>query len=272
MSDAETTTYFVGTAGAGKSSLVAAYDRWAKQHGITTLTVNLDPGAESLPYKPDFDIRDRIKLSEVMEEHGLGPNGAQVAAADMIALNLTEIQEEMSAFRAQQVLVDTPGQLELFVFRHAGKHIVESLAPGQSAVAYLLDPFLAKTASGFASQLLLASTTLFRLQCPLVFLLSKADRVEPESLESIRNWAADPEALEDAVLREEPAMSRELAAHVTRLLATMGVENLLIPVSSVDGTGLDDFYSLVQGAIGQGEDATPEYDTFLGADEGEEAN
>ncbi|MCA1818930.1 MAG: ATP/GTP-binding protein, partial [Halobacteriales archaeon] len=72
MADVETTIYFAGTAGAGKSTLVAAYDRWAKQHGISTVVVNLDPGAEKLPYTPDVDIRDWVKIKEIMEEHGLG--------------------------------------------------------------------------------------------------------------------------------------------------------------------------------------------------------
>jgi hypothetical protein len=39
-----------------------------------------------------------------------------------------------------------------------------------------------------------------------------------------------------------------------------------VAVSSPDGTGLDDLYTLVQGAVGESEDATPEYDTFLGQD------
>ena len=43
---------------------------------------------------------------------------------------------------------------QLFVFRQSGKHIVETLNPGRSVVAYLLDPFLGRTATGFASQLL----------------------------------------------------------------------------------------------------------------------
>jgi len=263
VADVETTLYFAGTAGAGKSTLVAAYDRWAKQHGISTVLVNLDPGAEQLPYTPDVDIREWVKISELMEEHGLGPNGAQVAAADMIALNLGEIQEEIATFRADQVLVDTPGQIELFVFRASGKHIVESLNPGRSVVAYLMDPFLARTAQGFASQLLLGATTLFRFQEPMMFLLSKSDRVDPESLETIRGWAADPDSLESSVLSESPTMSREFAAQVTRLLGTLALENTLLPVSGTLGTGLDDLYTLAQGAVGQSEDVTPEYDTFL---------
>jgi len=269
VADVETTFYFVGTAGAGKSTLVAAYDRWAKQHGISTVIVNLDPGAEKLPYTPDVDIRDWVKISEIMEEHGLGPNGAQVAAADMIALNLGEVQEEIATFRADQVLIDTPGQIELFVFRSSGKHIVESLNPGRSVVCYLMDPFLARTAAGFASQLMLGATTLFRFQEPMLFLLSKADRVDAESLETIRGWANDAEALESSVLAESPTMSREFATQVTRLLDALKLEHIIVPVSSVQGTGLDELYTLAQGAVGQSEDITPEYDTFLppGAEE-----
>jgi GTPase SAR1 family protein len=266
MGDNQSSIYFVGTAGAGKSTMVAAYDRWAKQHGISTILVNLDPGAEKLPYTPDVDIRDWVKISEIMEENGLGPNGAQIAAADMIALNLEEVSKEMEAFRADQVLVDTPGQLELFVFRQSGKHIVSSLNPGRSVIAYLLDPFLARTASGFTSQLLLGATTMFRFQEPTLFLLSKADRIDPESIETIRDWAADPMALENDVMAESPSMTTEFAANVSRLLGGLGLERTLVAVSSVDGTGLDDLYTLFQGAVGESEDATPEYDTFLDKD------
>jgi GTPase SAR1 family protein len=269
MSTGETTVYFLGTAGAGKSSLVAAYDRWCKQHGLSTVLVNLDPGAEKLPYTPDVDIRDYVKLSEIMEEHGLGPNGAQVAAADMIALNLEEVQAELSGYRADQVLVDTPGQVELFLFRQSGKHIVSSLNPGRSVLACLIDPFLGRTASGFASQMMLGATILFRFQEPMLFLLSKADRIDPESLATIKAWAADPDALESDILGEEPGMDREMAAHVSRLLAVMGVGSHLVPTSSADGTGMDDVYAMLQSVVGQAEESTPEYDTFLAADEDE---
>lgn len=269
MAGNETTIYFVGTAGAGKSTLVAAYDRWAKQHAIGTVLVNMDPGAEKLPYTPDVDIRDWVRLDEIMEEHGLGPNGAQIAAADMIALNLEEVMEEMQALRGEQILIDTPGQIELFVFRQSGKHIVETLNPERSVIAYLMDPFLARTPTGFASQLMLGATTMFRFQQPMVYLLSKSDRIEPESLETILSWAADADALENDILAEEPNMSREFAAQITRLLDTLKLENVLVPTSSVTGAGLDDVYTLVQGAIGQSEDATPEYDTFLGPNEEE---
>src|SRR3990170_3264910 len=48
-----------------------------------------------------------------MEEHGLGPNGAQVLAADMLAMNARELAETMDTFRTNYFLIDTPGQAEL---------------------------------------------------------------------------------------------------------------------------------------------------------------
>ncbi len=267
MGEGEKTVYFVGTAGAGKSSLVGAYDRWCKRHGLGTTLVNLDPGAENLPYSPDVDIRDYIRLDEVMEEYSLGPNGAQVAAADMVAGNLDEVREELDAFRSEQVVIDTAGQLELFVFRQSGKHIVENLNPGNSVIAYLLDPVLARTPSGFSSQLLLAATTHFRLNEPLVHVLSKADLLPPLELDRVLSWSAEPMALENDVLGEDPSMSRELAANVTRLLESMEVSSTLSPVSALTEDGLDDIYGLIQAAIGGSEDQTPEYDTFLGPED-----
>ncbi len=267
MSESPLTVYFVGTAGAGKSTMVAAYDRWCKQHGLSTLTVNLDPGAEALPYQPDIDIRETIDLATVMEEHQLGPNGAQVAAADLIALQLGDLRDEIDAYRADMILIDTPGQIELFVFRMSGKVIMEGLNPERSVIAYHLDPYLARTASGFASQLMLAATTRFRFAQPLVHLLTKRDAIDDESLHTILQWGVDPMALEMDILAEEAGMDTELAANVSRLLDTMGLENTLIPVTAQDDGGIDDLYALIQATVGGSEDSTPEYDTFLGPGE-----
>ncbi len=267
MAENPVTVYFVGTAGAGKSTMVAAYDRWCKQHGLSTLIINLDPGAEKLPYQPDIDIRDTVDLATVMEEHDLGPNGAQVAAADLIALQLGDLRDEIDGYRADQILIDTPGQIELFVFRMSGKVIMDGLNPERSVLAYHLDPYLARTASGFASQLLLAATTRFRFSQPVVHLLTKQDAIDEESLETIMQWGMDPMALESDILGEEAGMDTELAANVSRLLDTMGLENTLVPVTALDDGGIDDLYTLIQATVGGSEDSTPEYDTFLGPEE-----
>lgn len=85
--------YFIGTAGSGKSTLAHNFNQWMKLRGLDTIIVNLDPGAENLPYEPDVDIRDWISLEDVMKTYELGPNGAQIACADMIALDITDIKK-----------------------------------------------------------------------------------------------------------------------------------------------------------------------------------
>ena len=166
--------YLIGTAGSGKSTLTNNFKQWMSLRGLDAVTVNLDPGAENLPYDPDVDIRDWISLKEIMDSYGLGPNGAQIACADMLALNTSDIQDSIESFKTDYVLMDTPGQLELFVFREAGKYIIEFLNPKRSVIGYLLDPALAKTASGYVSQLLLSMSTSFRLQKPNINILSKS--------------------------------------------------------------------------------------------------
>ena len=45
--------YFVGTAGSGKSTLVKAYKDWLDSTGTESITINLDPGVDMLPYDAD---------------------------------------------------------------------------------------------------------------------------------------------------------------------------------------------------------------------------
>ena len=117
--------YFTGTAGSGKSSLVRAYQEWLDNIGLESIIVNLDPGADYLPYDADVDIRDWVNLSEVMEDYSLGPNGAQIAAADLMAVNIKEWGPTVKEMGARFALVDTPGQMELFAFRQSSTAIIE---------------------------------------------------------------------------------------------------------------------------------------------------
>lgn len=77
------TVFFIGTAGSGKSSLVASLSTWMEDQGYDIGIVNLDPAAEYLPYVPDIDIRDRISARKIMKQYKLGPNASIIAAVDM---------------------------------------------------------------------------------------------------------------------------------------------------------------------------------------------
>ena len=246
--------YFIGTAGSGKSTLTYNFKRWMELRSLDAITVNLDPGAENLPYEPDVDIRDWISLKEVMDAYGLGPNGAQIACADMLALNTSDVKKSIESFKTDYVLMDTPGQLELFVFREAGKYIIKFLNPQRSIITYLLDHALAKTASGFVSQLLLSISTNFRLNQPQVNILSKADMLTKQELEQIEQWAEDTDGLYNAVLDEEASVYREMSEGILQLLQNFESHTNLIPTGKEDFYGIEDLYTTIQLQFEGGED------------------
>ena len=105
--------FTIGTAGSGKSLLTSAFSDWLKLKKQKVISVNLDPGVLSLPYTPDIDIREYVSLEEIMDKYELGPNGALIMAADLVADQIEKISKEIEELQSDIVLVDTSGQMEL---------------------------------------------------------------------------------------------------------------------------------------------------------------
>lgn len=245
--------YFIGTAGSGKSTLTGSLKRWTELKGLDAITVNLDPGAENLPYKPDVDIRDWISLAEIMDSYGLGPNGAQIACADMVAFNTPDIKESIDSFKTDYVLMDTPGQLELFVFRESGKYIINFLKPQRSIIAYLIDHALAKSASGFVSQLLLSLSTNFRLNHSQINILSKADILTENERKQVIRWSKNSDDLYNAVEKEEASIYREMSENILQMIQNFERHTILTPIGK-DLLGIEDLYTIIQLQFEGGED------------------
>jgi len=246
--------FVVGTAGCGKSTLTGAFQTWLSNQGYDAITVNLDPGADSLPYNPDVDVRDWIKLADIMKDYGLGPNGAQVAAADLLALNIKKVSEVVAKFVTDYVLIDTPGQLELFTFRQSSKVVVEELGNEAAVLAFLFDPSLAKSASGYVSSLMLAATVHFRLPVPMLPILSKSDMLSETELEKISLWSKDYYALFSALLDESIDAQTQISMEFLQALDSVGAGRPVVPVSSDTGAGIEDIYASVQQVLEGGED------------------
>ncbi|MDQ1372290.1 MAG: GTPase [Candidatus Thermoplasmatota archaeon] len=246
--------YFVGTAGCGKSTLTYAFQQWMQRQGYDAITVNLDPGVEALMYNPDVDVRDWVDLADVMKEYGLGPNGAQIAAADMMALNIKEISEVIAGFDTDYVLIDTPGQLELFTFRQSSKVIVEELGVEDSALAFLFDPSVARTPNGYVSSLMLAATVHFRLPVPMLLLMAKADVLKDAEKELIESWSRDSYSLLSSLMDESGDTQTSVSVEFLQALESIGAGRAVVQVSADTGEGLEDIYSSVQMSLRGGED------------------
>jgi len=253
------TVYFTGTAGAGKTTFVRAFADWMKSAGYDATILNLDPGAENPDLAPDVDIREWVQLADLQDEYGLGPNGAQVAAADMIALKIFEVKQAVAELKTDYLLVDTPGQIELFAFREASKAIVDALSGDRSVLAFLYDPALARTPIGFVSLLMLSATVEFRFRLPILNVLAKSDVLTPEQLAEISSWSDEPGEVYDALARDVATLDSQLSSQLLRAIEAMGPLAGLVPTSSKEATGMDTFYRACQRVFLGGEDLEPSH-------------
>ena len=246
--------FFVGTAGSGKSTLVGAYKQWLDDAGVDAIIVNMDPGADTLPYDPDIDIREWISLDEVMQEYSLGPNGAQIVAADLMAVNIKKMMEVLSTYRTDYVLVDTPGQLELFAFRESSNITVKAFGQQDSLLVYLSDPSLCRSPNGFISAMTLGALVQFRLQLPMINLLSKCDTLSDEDEQRMLDWYSVPDALYGDLLDSDSNPETVVGIELFKAMENTGVFGEIRSVSAQEYIGLEEIYAAWQLSFFGGED------------------
>ena len=131
--------FVLGTAGSGKSTFTAKFTRFLEYHREDVMAINLDPGSMILPYAANVDVREYIKVEEIMEEYGLGPNGGLMLAHDMMSGIVEDLSNDIEDFTPDVCIVDTPGQMELFAFRNIGAEIAQNLTDVEKGVIYIFD-------------------------------------------------------------------------------------------------------------------------------------
>jgi GTPase SAR1 family protein len=245
--------YLIGTAGSGKSYLTHTFNQWMELNSYSAVPVNLDPGAETLPYTPEIDIRDWLSLKQIMAEYSLGPNGAQIVCADLLALKIEDLKKELDSYECDYFIIDTPGQIELFAFRESSKQIVEKLG-GNALIGYLFDPLLAKTPTGFVSQVMLSATVQFRFAIPAVNLLSKCDLLSQEEIDRIKRWVEEPYQLLEEAIAQEPGIGKQLSIELFKVLEELSAYRTLTTISAETFLGMEDLYNAVQQVFYGGEE------------------
>jgi GTPase SAR1 family protein len=248
--------FIIGTAGSGKSLFTAAFSEWLKTSKQDVAVVNLDPGALKLPYSPDVDVRNYVDVGDLMEKYGLGPNGALILAADLIADEIGNIAEEIEAANADLVLVDTPGQMELFAFRASGPYIVNELTREPKVVVYLFDAVFSVNPLNYVSNMFLSAAVYNRFFQPQVHLLSKCDLLPEKEIESIADWATNPKALEDSIEQKLEGTKRLFSRNMMHAINQLGMKFLLMPVSAKTNQGLTNVNTILERILTGGEKYT----------------
>ncbi len=243
------TVFFVGTAGSGKTSLVHSFGEWLEKEGYDVALVNLDPAVDYLPYIADVDVRDIVSARKIARKYKLGPNASIIAAVDTIIVNADKIRELIFSLGATYVLIDTPGQMEIFAFRGSGPLLISRLSAERSAIVFVIDSVYARSPSGFVSSMLLSLSSQFKFNKPQVNVLNKVDLVDREIIEQIITWSEEPEELLNALSMELQNVSGKLelmlSEKITEVITAIGTVSRLVPVSARTGEGLDDLYRVL---------------------------
>jgi GTPase SAR1 family protein len=247
------TIFVSGTAGSGKSLLSSKlYDYYTK-NGAFVSVLNLDPAVEKIPYSPDIDVRDFVDTLSIMQQYDLGPNGAIVMATDLIASNVDQIKEQVNNVNPDYLIVDTPGQIELFAYRSSGRFLVENLTSEEKTNIFLFDGALITTPINFVSISLLATSIRLRLNLPTINVLTKTD-VIGQNLKNILHWSSSLSTLENAIADETDGETYTLTTNILRGLNLSGFAQGLIPISNVTGDGFVNLEGALSRILNLGEE------------------
>jgi hypothetical protein len=201
------------------------------------------------------DIRNYVDVGDLMEKYGLGPNGALILAADLIADEIENVTKDIEAANADLVIVDTPGQMELFAFRASGPYIVNELTKEPKALVYLFDAVFSANPSNYVSNMFLSAAVYNRFFQPQVHVLSKCDLLPKKEIEKIADWSANLNALEDAIEKLEGG-KRLFSRNMMRAISQLGLRFMLIPVSAKTNEGMNNFNTALERILTGGEKYT----------------
>lgn len=194
-----------GPPGSGKSTYcAAAAELLRRHHGRPCAIVNLDFANEAPPRggaggagggadasssssAVALDVSWLIRLEDVMEAHGLGPNGGLLFCMDHLEANADWLLDQLRplADAGHYLIFDTPGQAELYSCHEGLSRIVVRMQREldlQLASLHLVDSTLCASPFTFVAASLLSLQAMVRLELPHLNVLTKCDlRQELES-------------------------------------------------------------------------------------------
>ena len=244
--------FVTGTAGSGKSMLTSKILEYYQTNGVFASVLNLDPGVESLPYRPDVDVRDYVDIVQIMKKYDLGPNGSMIMANDLIATKIDDIQNEIHGVNPDYLIVDTPGQIELFAYRASGPFFIQNIDASEKTNIFLYDGAMIASPTNFISISLLATSIKLRLGLPTINVMTKTDLI-PDKIDQVLKWSSDPISLEE----ELKTLEGETYSFATDILRTLNIGEFagdLIPISNLTGEGMVNLQAALSRIINLGEE------------------
>jgi GTPase SAR1 family protein len=211
--------------------------------------INLDPAVTHLPYGANIDIRDTVNYKEVMKQYNLGPNGGILTSANLFATRFDQViallKTRHEAGNLNTVLVDTPGQIEIFTWSASGALVSEALATHfPTVIIFVLDAPRCGSPKTFMANMLQAVSILYKMRLPMILAFNKIDVARHEfALE----WMEDFETFH-AALEGERGYGTDLARSLSLVLDEFYSGLRCVGVSALTGEGAEELEKAIADA------------------------
>jgi translation initiation factor IF-2 len=175
-----------------------------------------------------------------MKQYNLGPNGAIVTALNLFATRFDTVSDLLRA-RApttRYILVDTPGQIEVFTWSASGNLITDMLVSSfPTVLLYAVDTPRCRSPVTFMSNMLYSCSILYKSRLPFVVAFNKVD-VQPHAfaVEWMEHFDSFQAALDEANLHSDSyinSLTRSLSLALDEFYSSLSH----VGVSSVTGEG-----------------------------------
>ena len=234
----------LGMAGSGKTTFVQKLEEEIADKEKESYIINLDPAVMDTLYEPNLDIRDTVKYKEVMKSNNLGPNGAILTCLNLFSTNIDKVISVLDTKKdLDYIVIDTPGQLEVFSWSASGKLISDSfslLYP--SILIYIIDIPRCNNPNTFSSNMLYALSIMYKMKLPLLIAFNKAD-IDKDS--KVIEWMSDYESLQSALKKKDDYMST-FSSSLSLLLNEFYKTIKYVKVSSKTGEGFDELIKMCE--------------------------
>ncbi|GAA5872483.1 hypothetical protein JCM16303_004534 [Sporobolomyces ruberrimus] len=252
-----TSLIVIGMAGSGKTTLLQRINSYLHSKEQPPYVVNLDPAVMHLPFDCNIDIRDTVDYQQVMEQYNLGPNGGIMTALNLFTTKFDQVLShiENRANSVDYVLMDTPGQIEIFTWSASGQIITDALASAlPTVVVYVVDTPRTVAPATFMSNMLYACSILYKTRLPFILAFNKTD-LEPHQF--ALNWMRDFEAFQEALLERRKTHGEDVdgPAYMDSLMNSMSLvldefyKHLrAVGVSAMTGEGMEELFEAVREA------------------------
>ncbi|KAJ3228211.1 GPN-loop GTPase 1 [Clydaea vesicula] len=231
-------------AGSGKTTFMQRLNAHVHTVKKPSYIINLDPAVTHLPFDANIDIRDTVNYKEVMSQYKLGPNGGILTALNLFSTKFDQVLnfvDKKSSF-LDYVLLDTPGQIEIFTWSASGSIITETLAASYpTVVCYIIDTPRSTSPATFMSNMLYACSILYKTKLPFILVFNKCDVVDNQFA---IDWMTDFDLFQKA-LENDTSYMGTLINSMCLVLEEFYNHLKVVGVSALSGSGMTEFFDAV---------------------------